>query len=458
MTKSTGAPPQGHGLDGFYAALRKPGIMRRSDGRWFAGVAAGTARWLGVDPLVVRAGFILFSLFFGMGLALYLVLWLLMPDEGGEIHIERALKHGEGSSIFLLVVTAIAVSGGGPWWGGDSRGFRFFGFALLVVGAWWFLTRTGTGRELMAQAPWRDRSGSPSPSEGAAGTTSTTSGGWTPPAGDGTATPGGAGAYGSGPYGSTGNAAANAGASLGTARTPAPTVVRERTPSLGFAGSLLALGLAIVTGVALMSVAQAADWRGNALAVGVAAGVGVLGLVILVAGIAGRRSGGLHFFVVTGLFVAAVATAAPAGLTQPWQAGERSFTVTSLTPAPDFELGLGQMKVDLTNAGYAATPQTDTVTATVGVGQLDLVVPEGVRVTVHAKGRAGDLDAKGTTDGDIAVSSGDGGRTGMGGMRESGMGWERTLTYGPQTGPEQIVVDAEVGIGQINVTTTKASS
>ncbi len=125
-----------------------------------------------------------------MGLALYLVLWLLMPDEGGEIHVERALKHGEGSSIFLLVVTAIAVSGGGPWWGGDSRGFRFFGFALLVVGAWWFLTRTGTGRELMAQAPWRDRSGSPSPSEGAAGTTSTTSGGWTPPAGDGTATPG----------------------------------------------------------------------------------------------------------------------------------------------------------------------------------------------------------------------------------------------------------------------------
>ena len=96
---------QGHGLDGFYAALRRPGIVRSRDGRWFAGVATGVARWLGVDPLVVRAGFILFSIFFGMGLALYLVLWLLMPDERGEIHIERALKHGEGSSIFLLVVT-----------------------------------------------------------------------------------------------------------------------------------------------------------------------------------------------------------------------------------------------------------------------------------------------------------------------------------------------------------------
>ena len=157
MTKSNDAPPQGHGLDGFYTALRRPGIVRQGDGRWFAGVATGLARWLGVDPLVVRAGFILFSIFFGMGVALYLVLWLLMPDERGEIHVERALKHGEGSSIFLLVVTAISVLGGGPWWGGDSRGFRFFGFVLLVVGAWWFATRTATGRELMQQAPWRNR-------------------------------------------------------------------------------------------------------------------------------------------------------------------------------------------------------------------------------------------------------------------------------------------------------------
>src|SRR6476469_2807784 len=161
MTKSNDAPSQvqghgqGHGLDGFYTALRRPGIVRQSNGRWFAGVAAGVARWLGVDPLVVRGGFILFSIFFGMGLALYLVLWLLMPDERGEIHVERALKHGEGSSIFLLVVTAISVLGGGPWCGGDTRGLRFFGVALLVVGAGWFLTRTGTGRDLMAQAPGR---------------------------------------------------------------------------------------------------------------------------------------------------------------------------------------------------------------------------------------------------------------------------------------------------------------
>ena len=79
MTNSNHAPSQGHGLDGFYAALRRPGIVRGTNERWFAGVAGGIARWLGVDPLVVRAGFILLSIFFGVGVSLYLVLWLLMP-------------------------------------------------------------------------------------------------------------------------------------------------------------------------------------------------------------------------------------------------------------------------------------------------------------------------------------------------------------------------------------------
>ena len=251
MTKSNGAPTQGHGLDGFYTALRRPGIVRSRDGRWFAGVATGTARWLGVDPLVVRAGFILFSIFFGMGLALYLVLWLLMPDERGEIHVERALRHGEGSSIFLLVVTVISVLGGGPWWGGDFQGFRFFGFALLVAGTWWFLTRTDTGRDLMAQAPWKSTN---APGSGAGTTTdpaSTTTATSVSTATSGTAGTAGATAATHPAYGSTGNAAANAGATLGTPRPPAPTPVHHRTPSIGFAGGLLVLGLAIVTGVVL---------------------------------------------------------------------------------------------------------------------------------------------------------------------------------------------------------------
>ena len=459
MTKSNDAPGQGHGLDGLYTALRRPGIVRQSNGRWFAGVAAGVARWLGVDPLVVRAGFILFSIFFGMGVALYLVLWLLMPDERGEIHVERALKHGEGSSVFLLVITVMAVLGGGPWWGGDSRGFRFFGFVLLVVGAWWFLTRTGTGRELMASAPWKGQPGAPSPTAAAGGASAGTPAGTTAPdpvTGEPITQPA-TGAVPAAPppptaYGSTGNAAANAGATLTTPRPPAPTPVWERTPSIGFAGGLLVLGLAIVTAVVLSSVALAAGWPGNHVAVGIACGLGVLGLGILVAGIAGRRSGGLAFFAVTGMIAAAATTAAPVGLSQPWQVGDRSYAVTSMTPAPGFELGLGQLNVDLRNANWQGTKGQDIVKTTLGVGELDLVVPEGVSVVVNARARAGEIIATAPT------VAGDGmRRLGADQLQHEGANWQQSVTFGPTTSAPEIVVDAELGVGQIKITTAKAS-
>jgi phage shock protein PspC (stress-responsive transcriptional regulator) len=458
MTKSNDAPPQqGHGLDGFYEALRRPGIVRSSDGKWFAGVSTGLARWLGVDPLIVRAGFILFSIFFGMGVALYLTLWLLMPDERGEIHIERALKHGEGSSIFLLIVTAISVLGGGPWWGGDLQGLRFGGFVVLGVLAWWFLTRTDSGRQLIGW-PWKEgeRAGSGTtgasadPASGHTGSGHTASG-----ASVGTA--------------STGNAAANAGAAMAGQRTtppwqaPAQTqapartpVPRERVRSIGFAAGLLGLGLAVLVGALFTQLARTGDWPGNPVAVGIAAGVGVLGLGILIAGIAGRRSGWLAPFAWLGMIAAVFATAMPAGLTTAWGAGDRSYAPTSVTPPPEYQLAAGQMQLDLTHLTSAELNRTagaDTVKATVGLGELDIVVPDGVRVTVHAKGRAGEVSATGSNQASTPS------RMEMMGddeVRQDGTNWNETITYGPTTGTD-LVVNAEVGLGAIKISEASAS-
>ena len=447
MTNSNHAPSQGHGLDGFYAALRRPGIVRGTDERWFAGVAGGIARWLGVDPLVVRAGFILFSIFFGFGLSLYLLLWLLMPDDRGRLPVERALKDGDGGSIFLLVVTAIAVLGGAPWWGGDYHGARLFGFGLLVVGAWWFLTRTDTGRDLMVNKPWRG---------------------------------GGAGVAGSGT--STGNAAANAGAAYGPAsaagtagepgdpgvtggagaapfasapaqpwspQAPVAQPPRDRVRSIGFAGGLLVLGLALVSGVVMHQVATTAGWAGNPTAVGIAAGVGVLGLAIVIGGLAGRRAGGLAFFAVVGMIAAVATTAAPTGLTQPFQVGDPRHVVTTLTGDTDFQLGLGEMTVDLSGADYReTTARPDRVTATMGVGQLTIVVPDGVAVTVNAEARLGEIDAPAAA---VAPGSRMQSADDMSRMQHGGAGISETLTFGPAGAQPEIVVDAELGLGQIVV-------
>jgi phage shock protein PspC (stress-responsive transcriptional regulator) len=56
-------------------------LTRVEDGRVIAGVCAGLARYLGVDPTVVRIIFVLLALFAAGGVLIYLILWLLMPVE-----------------------------------------------------------------------------------------------------------------------------------------------------------------------------------------------------------------------------------------------------------------------------------------------------------------------------------------------------------------------------------------
>ncbi len=45
------------------------------------GVAAGIARYLGVDLSIIRIGFVVLAIVGGLGIPLYLACWLLIPDE-----------------------------------------------------------------------------------------------------------------------------------------------------------------------------------------------------------------------------------------------------------------------------------------------------------------------------------------------------------------------------------------
>ncbi len=57
-------------------------ITRSRTDRMVAGVAAGLAAAFGIDPIFVRIGFIVLGLLNGVGLILYLALWLIVPNEG----------------------------------------------------------------------------------------------------------------------------------------------------------------------------------------------------------------------------------------------------------------------------------------------------------------------------------------------------------------------------------------
>jgi phage shock protein PspC (stress-responsive transcriptional regulator) len=59
-------------------------LRRSADDRMLAGVAGGIAQYLDADVTLVRLIIAVLALFNGLGLALYLAAWLLLPEEGEE--------------------------------------------------------------------------------------------------------------------------------------------------------------------------------------------------------------------------------------------------------------------------------------------------------------------------------------------------------------------------------------
>ncbi len=69
----------------------RPALRRPYQGRMLAGVAAGVARYFGVDEMIVRIAFVVLTVVGGAGIPLYLAGLLLIPEEGSEVSIAGSL-------------------------------------------------------------------------------------------------------------------------------------------------------------------------------------------------------------------------------------------------------------------------------------------------------------------------------------------------------------------------------
>lgn len=56
-------------------------LLRARDGRMVAGVASGLAAYFNVDVNLVRLGFGVLTIFYGLGILLYLIAWAVLPEE-----------------------------------------------------------------------------------------------------------------------------------------------------------------------------------------------------------------------------------------------------------------------------------------------------------------------------------------------------------------------------------------
>lgn len=65
-------------------------LRRSTEDRMLGGVCGGLAEFFEVDSNLVRLAFLLLALFTGTGVVLYLLLWLILPEEGKEeLHRDR---------------------------------------------------------------------------------------------------------------------------------------------------------------------------------------------------------------------------------------------------------------------------------------------------------------------------------------------------------------------------------
>jgi len=59
----------------------REGISRSRQNRVFGGVAAGLGEYLSIDPIVIRVLFVVSVLLSGIGILLYLIMWIVLPED-----------------------------------------------------------------------------------------------------------------------------------------------------------------------------------------------------------------------------------------------------------------------------------------------------------------------------------------------------------------------------------------
>ncbi|MBN2518877.1 MAG: PspC domain-containing protein [Bacteroidales bacterium] len=80
-----------------YSKYSKRRIYRDPDNRILGGVCSGIGAYLNTDPVIVRVVFVLIFLGFGIGLLIYILLWIVVPEAKTEA--EKYEMRGESFNI-----------------------------------------------------------------------------------------------------------------------------------------------------------------------------------------------------------------------------------------------------------------------------------------------------------------------------------------------------------------------
>ena len=350
----------------------------RSD-RMIAGVSTGIARWLGIDPVIVRVGFVVLTLVGLSGLVLYGACWLLMPEEGKDRSVlGEMFGLGENEKqvrmVGLVIAAAIAIAAilGDSAWGFGGWAWVtlwvLFWIALPIALVYWFVSGRRRRGTVATSVPPGTPYGPPSPGAPPFAATST-------PAGHGSATTtleGGSGSENE--DGDDGVQPPASGPPLVHGPPPPPGPPRTPWSPALFLGTV-SLMLLAWGGLWLWS-EQVGDVTPEIYAL---TGLGITALGLLV----GSKVGNAGLLVPVGLLLC-VALATTSALPNA-RAGDFTFTPISVEQATRaIHTGAGQVTYDLTDVRAQDDLAGESVEIDHGLGLVRVIVPRDLDVHVDA--------------------------------------------------------------------------
>ncbi|WP_189058493.1 PspC domain-containing protein [Longimycelium tulufanense] len=421
---------QGGGLDDTLRDFWATRPRRPKAGRKVAGVATGIGQRYGIDPVLVRIAFVVATIAGGVGVLLYLVGWLLLPEEGDEVSaLEGLAKRGRSSvsavTTILLLIALLPASGAvfGP--GGPSG---WLVIALAAAGL--YLLHQNRGAENRER--YLATAASAPPAEAAPPAT-----GPTPPA------------YPTGEFRGAYQAGAPAGARspahepeapptwdpLGVAPfawdlpEPAPVGPTE-PPRRQSRVTLVTLGLALVAGGIAIAVASQVPAMTVSHVIGVV--LGVLGLGMVFGSFLQGGRGLIPLAIPVGA-AAVITSVLPLGAWPgAWHGiGDERFTPRTVAEAKagDYRLSVGDLRVDLSELPLGAGEELRKE-INVGLGNVRVLVPANAEVAATCSAKIGDITCLDQRNS---------------GLRKS------TRTHQEGSGGGKVVLDVRAGTGNVEV-------
>ncbi len=398
-------------------------LRRSADEKIFAGVCGGLGEHFDINAWWFRWAFIILAFFGFAGFALYILAWLLIPRSDGTESVAGGwfedLDMSDAGTLFgviLIGVAALIVA---------TSVFHISGAIVIAValGLVGFLLYRGDIRPPVNVTITKDDddpgSGGPPPSpvKQSLASEDTTD---TVPA-ESTA---------------AGTAAFAAAGSVATKppKAPKPPKVKKPKPPRSMLGRLtmavVLIGVSLMTLLELANVVHFQPFEYAAVAMGIVA----LGLIV------GAWIGRAHWLIVIGLLIAPVLFfSALLPKVAEWSVGDPGFLPTSAADVPEsYDLGIGQLTVDLTQLTAEELADIGRIDAEVGLGQLVVRLPSGFGATVSAEVGVGAI-----TGADVF------GPATLDTYQYSGVGVDQVFTIGDA--PYDLFLDLEVGMGEISI-------